>query len=280
MRRAMFGTGAFLAAMSATFVGQLVWVVRRDLPTQREPNSTPPIDSLSPDPEALRIVALGDSSLTGPGLEHDGLVWLRQAVDRLGDNRPISVASLAVGGSRVADVLGRVPEALQLRPDLVVIAVGANDALHGTWIPSFRRMFERLIAQLLDDVPVVAVASVGDLGNIARVPAPLKSVLRLRAARVCRVIERSVARHGRAVLLDVRSADHIFRDRTVFTPDLFHPGASGHSAWAGAAVPGLRDALDLLVAAPTGRRVESTGVVRPGRRTVVGRPSRLRQRFA
>jgi hypothetical protein len=78
---------------------------------------------------------------------------------------------------------------------------------------------------------------------------PLKSVVRLRALAVCSAIEDVVAAHDRAVLLDVRPADHVFRDRSVYTPDLFHPGEVGHSAWADAALAGLRRAIDHVEAA-------------------------------
>jgi hypothetical protein len=57
------------------------------------------------------------------------------------------------------------------------------------------------------------------------------------------------AASDRAVLLDVRPADHVLRNRSVYTPDLFHPGEIGHSAWADAAVAGLRRAVELVDAA-------------------------------
>jgi lysophospholipase L1-like esterase len=203
----------------------------------------------------LRVVAVGDSTLTGPGLEHDGLIWLHQALDRLAHHRPIELISLAVGGSRVEDTLERIPETIDLQPDLVVVAVGANDALHGTPIGRVRKGLQHLVTELLDGVPTIAVANVGDLGNIARVPAPLDRFLRLRARRVCSAIETAVAAHDRAVLLDVRPVDHVFRDRTIYTPDLFHPGQRGHAAWAESALVGLRRAVAHVDAAIHGTAV-------------------------
>lgn len=240
------GVATMCAAIAATLVGEAVWVVRRALPTQVEPEPSQ-LPALAGTP--LRVVALGDSTLTGPGLEHDRHVWLHQALDRLGHHRPIELVSLAVGGSRVVDVLERVAETLELKPDLVVVAVGANDALHGTPIPRVRARLHRLLAELLDGAPIVAVANVGNLGNIARVPVPLKTLVRMRALAVCSAIEDVVATHDRAVLLDVRPADHVFRDRSVYTPDLFHPGAIGHSAWADAVLTGLRRAVEHVDAA-------------------------------
>jgi hypothetical protein len=63
---------------------------------------------------------------------------------------------------------------------------------------------------------------------------------------MCAVIEDLVASRPQAVLIDVTPADDVFRDRSVFTPDLFHPGRRGHAAWADAAAPGLHRALQML----------------------------------
>ena len=76
----------------------------------------------------MRVVALGDSTLTGPGIADPSDIWLRQALHRMELEPSIEVISLAVGGSRVADVLGQATSAIDLHPALIVVAVGANDA--------------------------------------------------------------------------------------------------------------------------------------------------------
>ena len=244
---------AGVAVASTTLVGQLLWTGHRRLPSQTPPSTTVLTfgaasggdDAPSNRPRApVRVVALGDSTLTGPGLERGEQVWLPHALATLGSSQPIEYVSLAVGGSRVADAAARVRDALVLAPDVVVVAVGANDVLHGVPLHRIRRRLDELIRSLLDRVDVVAIANVGDLGNIARVPAPLSSLARVRAARVCRAIERVVSSHERAVLLDVTPADTVFRSRSVYTPDLFHPGPDGHAAWARAVLPQLRLAVE------------------------------------
>lgn len=228
-------------ALATTLVAQVLWVAHRPLPAQLEVDASGPILPSVDPTRPLTVVALGDSTLTGPGLTAGTEVWLPAALTRL--RSPIDLVSLAVGGSRVADVARRLDDALDLRPDLVVLAVGANDALHGTRRTVFRRHFTEVVARLAADVPAVAVANIGDLGNIARVPAPLRSVLRWRARTMCTIIEEVVAAHDHVELLDVTVADDVFRQRTVYTADLFHPGPLGHAAWADAALPGLQRAV-------------------------------------
>ena len=194
----------------------------------------------------VRVVALGDSTLTGPGIADPSNIWLRQALHRLELEPTVEMISLAVGGSRVADVLGRVQDAIDLHPSLVVVAVGANDALHGRPTRRFAAQFDELLDRLTAEVPVVAVANVGDLGNIARARAPLTNALRLRARIISRTIEQSVARHDGVVLLDVTRSNEPFRDPGVFGADLFHPSEVGHTIWADAIFADLRIAFDRL----------------------------------
>ncbi len=246
--RASAGSGAAVMAM---LVAEVLWTAFRPLPTMTGLDASGIVSGAVGGSDTargdgpVRVVAIGDSSLTGPGLTAPGDVWLRVGLHRLAHDRSIELCSLAVGGSRVVDLLARVDDAVAERPDVLVVAVGANDALHGTPRRQFRSQFRQLIERLSDAVPVVAVANVGDLGNIARVPPPLRAVFRSRARTMCSTIERIVADRDGTVLIDVTGADHVFRDRSVFTADLFHPGPVGHAAWADAALPGLRTAIQL-----------------------------------
>jgi lysophospholipase L1-like esterase len=221
---------------------QVVWVVRRDLPSLVGLDSSGAVGSPGCDPP-IRIVALGDSSLTGPGLTHHADVWLQQALAKLEPTVPVELLSLAVGGSRVADVLARAGDAVATNADVAVVAVGSNDAIHGTPSRAFARDLDRLLTTLQASIPVVAVCNVGDLGNIARVPRPLNLLLRTRARIISNHIQIVVAAHPGVVLIDVTGADAGLRDRSVYADDLFHPNRSGHALWADAARPGLVAAL-------------------------------------
>jgi len=240
---------ALTLATSLTLTAEVLWAARRRLPVGEEVDATGLLfDHLPGAP--LRVVVLGDSTLTGPGLISPEDVWVRQALAVLDLGRPIEVVSFAVGGSRAVDVLGRLDAALAEGADAVVLAVGSNDAIHGTPRRRFVETYDRLLGEILRRVPVVAVTNVGELGHIARIPRPLRTLLSARGHSFCRAIESVVARHARAVLLDVSPANHHFRDRSLFGPDLFHPTSAGHSRWAEAVAPGLLLALSRLESIP------------------------------
>ncbi|MET0910253.1 MAG: GDSL-type esterase/lipase family protein [Ilumatobacteraceae bacterium] len=242
----MLGAAAVSAVtLSSAIALEVRRATRLPLPTLEGIDASGTVDGRTDGPP-LRVVALGDSTLTGPGISDPSNIWLRKALGRLELEPAVEMISLAVGGSRVVDVLARVPEAIELEPEIVVVAVGSNDALHGTPARRFAGQFDELLDRLTAHVPVVAVANVGDLGNIARARAPLTTALRLRARTVCRTIERTVARHDGVVLLDVTPSNGPFRNPDVFAADLFHPSEVGHSIWAETVAADLRVAFDRL----------------------------------
>ncbi len=221
---------------------EVFWVGHRPLPELQNLDASGVVPGAT-DTSPLRVVVLGDSTTTGPGLSSADKIWLRQALSELHLDRPIEVTSLAVSGSRVDDVAERLPEALTVGADVAIVAVGSNDALHGTPQRRFTERFNRVVESLCGAVPTVAVANIGDLGNIARIPPPLRTILRVRSRIICRAIEQVAASHGDVVLLDVTPSNAHFRDKALFAADLFHPNEAGHSIWADAALPGLRRAF-------------------------------------
>lgn len=79
----------------------------------------------------LRIVAVGDSLIAGFGLsEADSFpARLESALRRRG--RSVAVTNAGVSGDTTADGLARLEWAIADRPDLVIVCLGANDALRG-----------------------------------------------------------------------------------------------------------------------------------------------------
>lgn len=196
----------------------------------------------------IRIDALGDSSMTGPGLAHGSHVWIAQLADLLPWR--VELRSHAKGGSRVRDVLLRqAPRSLADPPDLFVLAVGANDTLHGTPRPLFSRDLEALLELLRTVAPVVTLG-VGDLSVIPRLPATLRPIVSLRSAMVDRWHQEVTAGREGVVRVPVPLlSDHHFRaaGRRLFTEDLFHPNREGHEMWARLFEPFVTSAM-------TGRR--------------------------
>ena len=231
------------AAAVGTVAAQFWYVAHRPLPsfTDLDPDGV-----FGPDtaPE-VRLVLLGDSTVTGPGLERRDDLWSRQVARRLAGDVRIRLRSVAAGGSRVRDLLvGQLAEAQELRPDIAVISVGANDAMHGTRVRRFEADLDVLVEAFGEAGTEVVLAGIGDLGNIPRLAHPLKALASRRSRLFDRAHARVAARHDHVVKVPVAElTDAQFRTRDVFCPDLFHPNCVGHTAWADAAEPYVAAAL-------------------------------------
>ena len=176
-----------IAVLPAAAIGMAYTQIRRaahrpDLPSfsNQDPSGTFGQAGLTP----LRIVALGDSSITAPGVEDLDNMWLRRIARTLSNDYSVELISVAVGGSKSRDVLAnQLESAKELKPDIAVISVGANDAIRATPVYRYRKEMQRIIAELNTASGAVFVLGLGDLGSIPRLPPMLRSSLSRRAAR-------------------------------------------------------------------------------------------------
>lgn len=172
----------------------------------------------------LRYVALGDSLAQGVGASHPerGYVGLLAAHVEADTGATVQVVNVSITGVRLADLLDGQLAALEGRPDLVTVAIGANDA--GRTDPErFRADFARLCAALPDGA---LVADVPDFQGGSR---------RAAAARLSEVVREVLAGHPRLVPVALEAAtSHLtWRD---YSGDLFHPSDAGYRRYSAAFV--------------------------------------------
>lgn len=210
--------------------------------------------SMGPD-LPVQVAAMGDSTFTGPGLDHPRDVFVAQAAARL--QTRLRVTRYAVGGSRIADVLTRqLPAVLEAAPDVAVISVGANDAMHSTPLVHFERDLRSVIGALDRAGIETILCGLIDLSVVPRIPTAIKPMLAWRGAAYERRKVRATHPAARAVYAGTsRLMNEAFRARgeAFFTPDRFHPNAAGHRC--------LADGLTPYLAAAVARvRVQATAL--------------------
>ncbi len=221
---------------------------RKDLPT---------LDNQDPsgvfgDPEApvLRLVVMGDSSVTAPGVEPLDAAWPRQVAFRLAKKFRVELHSVAVGGSKSRNVLAtQLRAAIALQPDIAIVSVGANDAMRATPLARFEREYSEILDTLTQHVQGVAVSGVGDLGSIPRLPALARSMIRIRGRSFDRAVRRAVADHPGVLKTNTWSPGwNEFRTNPgeVFAGDLFHASAYGHRIYADAAMTAVSALVERL----------------------------------
>ena len=200
---------------------------------------TTPLDHdgrIGGDGPALRMVWLGDSTAAGVGASSaDGAVP-RRVARALG--RPVDLTVLAVSGDRVADVVDDQVGALAaLRPEVVLVSIGANDVVHLTSNDAFRDSYEQVLDAIPDGATVVLLG-VPDMGAPPRFAQPLRAVAGWRGRHLDR-ITREVADGADATYVDIAGetgpAMRADTGRT-FAVDRYHPSDDGYALWADAVV--------------------------------------------
>lgn len=239
---------AAIAAGAATLGAEAVYAVRRGLPsvTGHDPSGVIG-DAFKPE---VTIVLLGDSTITGSGLESADDIWIRQVASRLSDRYRIRIESLARGGARTHEVLTQqLPEALGRRADLVIVSAGSNDVLRVTPLHKVERDLTEIVARLETVAPEVLLTGVGDLGNVPRVPFPLRLLASSRSRAVDSIHAHVANRFPYADKVRTGAMNARFsRDLSLFSSDWFHPSRAGHEIWADAVTPMVADALERVTA--------------------------------
>ena len=181
-----------------------------------------------------RVAILGDSSVTAPGVAGPQEIWVSLVCSKMARDRYVTMKSYAVSGSRAEDLLREQLEpAIETRPDMVIVSVGANDCIHGVPVSIFEARLDELVSMLMETGALVILSGVGDIGTIPRLKPPLRNLMSRRSARFNRVHEVVAERHGAHVVPHREDNPTIwYTDRGLWSADLFHVSAAGHLIWA------------------------------------------------
>lgn len=202
-----------------------------------DPESAPPVSGSYGDVaegREVRLVLLGDSTAAGVGVPTVGETVGGQLAQRLARRGwRVHLAGVAVSGSRCRDLGPQVSRALLGRPDVAVICIGANDALHGTRLPAVRRDLAAAVARLTDAGVHTVVATCPDLGASRSFAQPLRALAGRRGRQVAAAEAGAAAGVGGEPVDLARLTGPIFRaDPGTLSTDLFHPSADGYRLWA------------------------------------------------
>ncbi len=248
--RAALAVVAGASLFGAGVLARQVWraVHRPDLPSfpNQDISGTFGEPSLPP----LRIAAVGDSSLTAPGLADLDDAWLRRVARGYADRHRVELRSLGVGGSVAADVVaGPLAEGVALQPDIAVVSVGGNDVIRAVSLGRFTASLETIVSRLEDCSGAVLLVGVGDLGAIPRLPPLLRRLLSARSALFDRACARVALSHERTVKSEARRPPEGISHSEValFAADQFHGSAAGHALFAATAAPAFEEAYRLAM---------------------------------
>jgi lysophospholipase L1-like esterase len=195
----------------------------------------------------LRLVLLGDSTALGVGVERVTDTVGGQLATLLADSpggRRVELSSVAVSGSRSADLGTQVARSLVgTRPDVAVILVGGNDAIHFTAPDDAAEELAAAVRRLKAAGVAVVVGTVPDLGAARAFPPPLRHIIGWQARRLAQTQAIAVKAAGGTPVDLAGQTGAVFRaDAGTYCHDGYHPSADGYRVWAHALLPAVTDA--------------------------------------
>ena len=190
--------------------------------------------------ERLEVVEPGESedfgidwqdprSLTEFGEREPTEPWVWAGPSRAVTGRTVRVINLSVSGATVGlAVQDQLPRFVTLKPDVVTVAIGANDI--AKWDPA---AFERGIRTIFAALPPHAL--------VANLPFFYFPRSERKVAVANRILRAVAAEHGLTVVPLHTETRHqgIAGMLTQFAIDMFHPNDHGYRVWADAFAPSL-----------------------------------------
>lgn len=194
----------------------------------------------------LTLVVLGDSTAAGVGAgSADASYAVRLARRVAQEHFRVRLVGLGVSGARVGDVLEeQLPLVVEEQPDVVFVAIGANDVTHLTRLDDVEDDMRALLDGLERTGAAVVVAGPPDMRSPVFLE-PLRTIVGWRGNAVAARIERAATDAGVPVVpLADGTREHFSEDPDrYYSEDEFHPGAAGYGLWADVIYPYVEDVL-------------------------------------
>ena len=162
------------------------------------------------------IVAFGDSLTAGLGVTPEDSYPARLQARLRAEGYAYRVVNAGASGDTTAGGLTRVDWALRNRPDIVIVALGANDALRGQDLASVRANLDAIVARFQKAGVRVLVAGMEVPPNYGA-----------RYAADFRRLYAEVARKRRAAFMPFL-LDGVAGNPRLNQPDGIHPTAEGY----------------------------------------------------
>lgn len=221
--------GALTLGLAPLLLVQGRWVRRRTPVLPEPPGPRAGVIGQGP---VLRLLIVGDSSAAGVGAAHQDEALSGRLTQALARDFTVHWRLQACTGHKLADVRAAV-RGLPAEPfDVVVVAVGVNDATGRTRMAHWLHGLQSLVTELKQrhQTQQVILSALPPVHLFPALPQPLRWYLGRCATRLDQAQRRWVAGQPGC---EVVVADFPM-DLRYMAHDGFHPGPLAYEAWAGA----------------------------------------------
>ncbi len=187
------------------------------------------------DGSELKYLILGDSTSIAQGGDYIEGFAVKTA-ENLGRNNKVTYQNFGVSGARIKDVAtDQIERSKDFTPDIVLIAVGANDVTHLTGISSIKTDMQVIISKLKKRNNKVKIVFTGaaSMGDVVRFIQPFKWYMGQQTKKVNTAFEQIAKENGVSFAYIARETGEEFANNPkLFAQDNFHPSNDGYAVWA------------------------------------------------
>lgn len=244
-RKILIFFSGILALFIVFVIAQITYIM-----TNGDPVPAPAIDrsvrALGNGPK-LTYVVMGDSTAISQGSEYeDG--YAVSSSEHLAEKYSVSFSNVGISGATAGSVVAeQLASAVQRKPDLVLLGVGANDTTHFTSGTSIKTSLQQTIDSLRQanpDVRIVVTRSPA-MDSVTRFPWGAKQFMALRTRQVNKAFAEIIETNNLTLApIAEKTRDAFIADPTLTAVDNFHPNARGYALWK----PVINDAIDKALA--------------------------------
>ena len=231
-------------------------IIAFNIPHSLFPVFTTPVSEASPPPEIQnvlagqgRIVTVGDS-ITEAGKYPGGYVWLLQRyLNALYPDRQIEIVNAGISGNKASDMQARFQkDAIDKKPDLVMINAGVNDVWHAffdfqnlQFYPQGNLASGVPLAEYIDKITqMVQAAKAAGIRVALLSPTPIREILdgpENRRLQEYVAAMREIAKQNQCLFIDLNAPfrevigtyqKHAGKTLNLLAADGVHPNPSGY----------------------------------------------------
>ncbi|MEO5498919.1 MAG: SGNH/GDSL hydrolase family protein [Candidatus Saccharimonadales bacterium] len=240
-RNIMIVFSSILVIFIVFVIAELVYIA-----TNGDPVPAPEIDRsvrTSGSGPKLTYVVMGDSTTISQGSDYeDG--YAVSSAEHLAQTYTVSFSNVGISGATSQSVVDeQLADAIERKPDLVLLGVGANDTTHFTSGKSIQSSLQHIIDSLHEANPEVRIVVTRSpaMDSVTRFPWGAKQFMALRTRQVNKAFAEIIEKNNLTLApIAEKTRDAFIADPTLTAVDNFHPNARGYALWK----PVIDDALD------------------------------------
>lgn len=191
----------------------------------------------------LTFVVMGDSTSVSQGGTYENGYAVASA-KHLAENYEVTIVNVGISGATAKSVrTEQLDKAVSYKPDIVLLAVGANDVTHWTGFDDAIADLQATIDALKQAKPGVQIVFTRSaaVDAVSRFPIGAKQLIRWRVDGFNEAMEPLIKQNNLILAPVAEQTRQIFLDDpSLLAPDNFHPNDRGYAVW----IPVINEAID------------------------------------